>query len=38
VLLAIGWAILKGSNPFSPTIPSFLLTRTVAENPDDDPR
>jgi len=27
--LAIGWFVLKGSSPFAPTIPSYLLTHTV---------
>jgi L-asparagine permease len=29
VALAIGWVVLKGSSPFSPTIPSYILTRAV---------
>ena len=27
IALWIGWIVLKGSNPFSPTAPSYLLTR-----------
>ncbi len=38
VALAIGWLILKGSNPFSPTIPSYILTRTVEQDATNDPR
>jgi L-asparagine permease len=37
IALAIGWVILKGSSPFAPTIPSYLLTRMV-ETDDSDPR
>jgi L-asparagine permease len=29
VALAIGWMVLKRSNPFAPTIPSYTLTRMV---------
>jgi len=32
VALAIGWVVLKGSSPFSPTIPSYILTRAVEED------
>ena len=35
ILLGIGWVILKGSSPFSPTIPSYVLTRMVQEHNDD---
>ena len=27
--LALGWYVLKGSSPFAPTIPSYLLTHVV---------
>jgi L-asparagine permease len=37
ILLLIGWLVLKGSSPFSPTIPSYILTRIV-ETDDRDPR
>ena len=37
VLLLIGWVWLKGSNPFSPTVPSYTLTKLVADK-DEDPR
>jgi L-asparagine permease len=37
IALAIGWVVLKGSNPFSPTIPSYILTRRVEED-ESDPR
>jgi L-asparagine permease len=32
IALAIGWVVLKGSSPFSPTIPSYILTRAVEED------
>jgi L-asparagine permease len=35
VALAAGWLVLKGSSPFSPTIPSYILTKTVEEHGDD---
>ena len=38
IALAIGWVVLKGSNPFSPTIPSYILTRAVEEDTGNDPR
>jgi L-asparagine permease len=38
VALAVGWAVQKGSSPFSPTIPSYLLTRAVEEDIGNDPR
>jgi L-asparagine permease len=37
IALAIGWIVLKGSSPFSPTIPSYILTKAV-EDDDSDPR
>jgi len=37
IALAIGWLVLKGSSPFSPTIPSYILTKAV-EADDSDPR
>jgi L-asparagine permease len=37
VALGIGWVILKGSSPFSPTIPSYVLTKMV-EKDERDPR
>ncbi len=37
IALAIGWRILKGSSPFSPTAPSYMLTRTL-EQEHRDPR
>jgi L-asparagine permease len=33
-----GWRILKGSSPFSPTIPSYELTRAVERDAGNDPR
>ncbi len=36
--LAAGWVILKGSSPFSPTIPSYMLTRTIDADVKNDPR
>ena len=38
IALGVGWVIMKGSHPFSPTIPSYLLTRTVEQRLDNDPR
>jgi len=32
VALALGWMVQKRSNPFSPTIPSYMLTRLVEED------
>jgi L-asparagine permease len=29
VALGIGWVVLKGSSPFAPTIPSYMLTKLV---------
>ena len=37
VALGIGWVVLKGSSPFSPTIPSYILTKVV-EADGKDPR
>jgi L-asparagine permease len=37
IALAIGWVVLKGSSPFSPTIPSYILTKAV-EDDHSDPR
>jgi hypothetical protein len=37
ILLAVGWMVLKGSSPFSPTVPSYILTR-IAEEQHRDPR
>jgi L-asparagine permease len=31
VALGIGWLILKGSNPFSPSIPSYILTKRLED-------
>jgi L-asparagine permease len=38
VALGLGWMIMKGSHPFSPSIPSYILTRTVEADPNNDPR
>jgi L-asparagine permease len=35
--LGIGWRLLKGSSPFSPTIPSYLLTHAVELDKGGDP-
>jgi L-asparagine permease len=32
IALGIGWVVLKGSSPFSPTIPSYILTRAVEQD------
>ena len=37
IALWIGWIILKGSSPFSPTAPSYILTHRL-ETEDSDPR
>jgi L-asparagine permease len=37
IALWIGWIVLKGSNPFSPTVPSYILTHQL-EMDDSDPR
>ncbi len=36
--LYAGWVVLKGSSPFSPTIPSYELTRAVETDVNNDPR
>jgi L-asparagine permease len=38
ILLGLGWLWLKGSSPFSPTIPSYLLTHAVELDEANDPR
>jgi L-asparagine permease len=38
LLLGIGWVVLKGSSPFSPTVPSYVLTRMVEMDEHTDPR
>jgi L-asparagine permease len=38
LLLFAGWKIMKGSNPISPTIPSYQLTRAVENDAKSDPR
>jgi L-asparagine permease len=38
VLLGVGWMVLKGSSPFAPTIPSYLLTHVVELDQNSDPR
>jgi L-asparagine permease len=37
-LLYGGWEIMKRSNPMSPTIPSFELTRMIEQDAKNDPR
>ena len=37
-LLYGGWVVLKGSSPFSPTVPSYVLTRAVEAKTMDDRR
>ncbi len=37
LILFAGWSILKRSNPFSPTIPSYELTRMVENDPSAEP-
>jgi L-asparagine permease len=37
IALVVGWLVLKGSSPFSPTVPSYILTR-LAEDKERDPR
>jgi L-asparagine permease len=37
IALAIGWVVLKGSSPFSPTFPSYILTQTVEQDISNDP-
>ena len=34
VLLGIGWTLLKGSHPFAPTAPSYILTEVAEEKGD----
>jgi L-asparagine permease len=36
--LGVGWWGLKGSSPFAPTIPSYVLTRAVELDSGGDPR
>ena len=31
VLLGIGWTLLKGSHPFAPSAPSYIVTRVAEE-------
>ena len=38
IALGVGWVIMKRSHPFSPTIPSYVLTRAVESRPDSDTR
>jgi L-asparagine permease len=38
ILLGLGWVILKGSSPFSPTAPSYVLTHAVELDERNDPR
>ena len=38
VLLWAGWLVMKGSSPFSPTIPSYQLTHIVETDTHNDPR
>jgi L-asparagine permease len=38
ILLGVGWMILKGSSPFSPTVPSYVLTHAVELDELADPR
>ena len=33
LLLVAGWKVLRRSNPVSPTIPSYELTRAVENDP-----
>jgi L-asparagine permease len=37
IALAVGWVVLKGSSPFSPSIPSYILTKQI-EDDHSDPR
>jgi L-asparagine permease len=34
VLLGIGWTVLKGSHPFAPVAPSYILTEVAEEKGD----
>ena len=36
-LLVGGWFMLRGSNPFAPTVPSYTLTRMVAVAESEEP-
>ena len=38
ILLWGGWMVLKGSSPFSPTIPSYELTHIIETDEHNDPR
>jgi L-asparagine permease len=38
VLLSLGWLVLKGSSPFAPSIPSYVLTHAVDKDTKHDPR
>ncbi len=38
VLLGLGWLVLKGSSPFAPSIPSYVLTHMVETDIQHDPR
>jgi L-asparagine permease len=38
LLLGLGWVILKGSSPFSPTVPSYVLTHVIELDDRNDPR
>lgn len=31
IALVVGWMVLKGSNPFSPSIPSYTLTKLLED-------
>ena len=37
ILLGIGWLILKGNSPFSPNVPSHVLTQVLEINERNDP-
>ncbi len=36
-LLVAGWYVLRGSNPFAPTVPSYTLTRRIAAAEGEEP-
>jgi L-asparagine permease len=38
LLLCLGWLVLKGSSPFAPSIPSYVLTHVVETDTKHDPR
>ncbi len=38
VMLCLGWIILKGTSPFAPTAPSYVLTRLVEDDETADPQ